>query len=515
LPASCNLHRRARTRRPRHKNSEILLIFPPVSPQELEQTLRKLSAIGQRVETRSDVDIWRFAFGDRSYDLLFYRRETSLLKRLKNGNAALRSFFFMQQLQKASVPSPRAVAVLQGFRIDGKTGDALIAETLEPAISLDRYVQEHSEQCRQLARQVCAILRQIGQLKFGHRKLELRSFVVRDGTVYIRDAENIRARGLRTKDLMRLEHSARRWLSRSELLRCWLSLDGGRLPPVNTVSEAIWKLEAADAVRSGDYVGLISDGDWSGAFTRKYEHIAMWSIASNMNISEADWQTAWPELLRKIESDQLEIIKRDDSGDVLGAEILLGGQTVPIVVKRPRRKSLLRYLIDVFRPSRARRTWIKCWKMLLRDISVEWPMLLMEKRRLGYVTDAIVVFERVAGPVLARMQLDSLDPSRRDQMFRRIGRTLRRIEELGFTHFDAKSTNWIIFDDPVTGPTPVMLDLDGVRHYRWKSAGILRLLRAMKQHPQYTPTDSLALCQGYAPRAAVIRKEAPPRASVP
>jgi hypothetical protein len=67
---------------------------------------------------------------------------------------------------------------------------------------------------------------------------------------------------------------------------------------------------------------------------------------------------------------------------------------------------------------------------------------------------------------------------------------------------DAKSTNWIVFNDGASaGPLPVLVDVDGVRHYRWATAGILRLLRAMKQHGQYTPADSLALCQGYAPGA--------------
>jgi len=38
---------------------------------------------------------------------------------------------------------------------------------------------------------------------------------------------------------------------------------------------------------------------------------------------------------------------------------------------------------------------------------------------------------------------------------------------------------------------------------------VLRLLRAMKAHPQYTPADSLALCQGFAPFArGVVQREA-------
>ena len=81
---------------------------------------------------------------------------------------------------------------------------------------------------------------------------------------------------------------------------------------------------------------------------------------------------------------------------------------------------------------------------------------------------------------------------------------LRQIEQLGFTHMDAKSTNWIVTNPPGGKPQPVLVDLDGVRHYRWSGAGIERLLRAMKQHPQYTPADSLALCRGFAPRADLL-----------
>ena len=144
--------------------------------------------------------------------------------------------------------------------------------------------------------------------------------------------------------------------------------------------------------------------------------------------------------------------------------------------------------------------------MLIRDVPCEWPMLLMERRVLGYVVDSILVFERVAGPTLAAVDLDSIPSDQRDELFRRIGEVLRRIDDLGFMHADAKSTNWIAFADPVGGPSPVSIDLDGVRHYRWPMMGIDRLLRAMKQHRQYTPHDSMMLCRGYAPEAKLVQE---------
>jgi hypothetical protein len=38
-----------------------------------------------------------------------------------------------------------------------------------------------------------------------------------------------------------------------------------------------------------------------------------------------------------------------------------------------------------------------------------------------------------------------------------------------------------------------------VRFYRWSGFGIQRLLKSMREHRQYTPLDSLELCEGYAP----------------
>ena len=67
------------------------------------------------------------------------------------------------------------------------------------------------------------------------------------------------------------------------------------------------------------------------------------------------------------------------------------------------------------------------------------------------------------------------------------------------SHFDAKASNWIVREDPVIGPSPVLIDTDAVRFRRWTALGIRRLLRSMKNHPQYTPQDSLALCLGYSP----------------
>jgi tRNA A-37 threonylcarbamoyl transferase component Bud32 len=177
-----------------------------------------------------------------------------------------------------------------------------------------------------------------------------------------------------------------------------------------------------------------------------------------------------------------------------------------VIIKRPRLKYRRRRITAAVRPSRARRIWTKAWKLLVRELPCEWPLLLMEKRSFGHVTDSLIVLEKMAGQPLSMLDLDSLGGSNREKLFHRLGRTLRKLERLGFTHFDAKATNWIIQNDPIHGPTPILIDVDGVRHYAWRGAGIERLLRSMKDHQQYTPADSLALCRGYAPRARLVQE---------
>ena len=73
--------------------------------------------------------------------------------------------------------------------------------------------------------------------------------------------------------------------------------------------------------------------------------------------------------------------------------------------------------------------------------------------------------------------------------------------------YDSKMSNWMIQFDPRLGPTPIMIDVDGIHRTWWRRPmwSIERLLRSMRDHPDYTPDDSRELCLGYAPRAKLVR----------
>ncbi|MGB7160713.1 MAG: lipopolysaccharide kinase InaA family protein [Tepidisphaeraceae bacterium] len=481
-------------------------------PEQFETSLKNLSRTGTLIKSRGYREIWRFEHGGKPYFLKFYPRQGSRLKRIVRGNPAMREFLRLQWLQKASIPAPRAVAMLSGFRLDNRVGDAVIMEAIEPGVPLDRYLNDAQldgrrvAEHRDLARQVRELVANLGRAKLGHNDLHLGNFLLKGGNLHLLDAYAVRAGGLRMAHVMLLGHSVNRYASVADLQRGWEQLGNDEpLPRRNPVSFRLWRKFLKQTRGGNAYFGRFTDDDdWTGVFFKHAKFPRRWAPVSRLDLPEAQWREAWADLRRRIDADQLHIIKRSASGDVLEGEIAPGGRPINVIVKRARPKFWYRYFTQIARGARPRRAWKKAWQIIARDIPTAWPLLLMERRWLGYVTDTLIVYERVAGTVLTLLDLDTIDERARDTLFRRLGRTLRRLEAGGLSQFDAKSTNWMIVDDPQLGPVPVVIDVDGVEP-SWKSpneaAAVQRLLRSMRDHAQYTPADSLALCQGYAPYA--------------
>lgn len=479
----------------------------------LEKSLRDLPKIGRLIKDRPYRQVWRFEHEGQAYYLKFYPREIAedpihklrdRFRRWTRGSPAMLEFTRLQSLQKANILAPRAVAVLMGFSIENRRGDAVIIEAIEPSVQLDHYLSEFARRGdfapdhQEISRQVRQLVHELARAKLGHEDLHLGNLLLHDGKVYLLDGYSIR-KGMRGKDVYRLAHSARPFATLTDLLRGWNLLAGGPIPEKNPMSS---KLRAEFLARIGEddrYFGKLESGEWSGNFFRSTKFPKPWSLTSGLVIDNSDWQRQWPILLQKIERDELTVLKRTRSGDVLTADIELGGQLVPVVIKRPRKRYWYRYIYDAFRRSRSWRSWRKGWNLIARNLPTAWPLLVMEKRRHGYVVDSLSIFERVPGPNFMRIDLDALPPDQREMLFRRAGRILRTIDQTGMSHFDAKASNWIIRHDEHLGPSPVLIDTDAVRFRLWPGLGLQRLLRSMKEHQQYTPADSLALCLGYAP----------------
>ena len=150
--------------------------------------------------------------------------------------------------------------------------------------------------------------------------------------------------------------------------------------------------------RENDYFGLLKFDDWRGVFFKQYQISAAMGAGERADefrrrIGQRRGRSFW----RRSRSDQLTVIKRGASGDVLAGELELGGRSVPIIAKRPFKRYWYRYINEIGRGSRAWRAWHKAWTLVVRDIPTAWPLAVMQKRRLGYITDSVIVFERVGG----------------------------------------------------------------------------------------------------------------------
>jgi tRNA A-37 threonylcarbamoyl transferase component Bud32 len=183
----------------------------------------------------------------------------------------------------------------------------------------------------------------------------------------------------------------------------------------------------------------------------------------------------------------------------MAADLEVGGRTLSVVVKEPRRKQWHRWFTDVLRGDRALRAWTRAWELIARDIPTAWPVMVMRRTVAGYPVESAIVFERVEGVPLARVNLGEMRDEERDALFRRVGRLLRRIDETGYYHRDAKSDNVMV----ERGNVPVLVDLDGIRELTFGRWSLPRMLLSMKLHKGYTPADSMSLCKGYAPYARV------------
>ena len=481
--------------------------------QPLEQTLRNLAEIGTLVKDRKYRQVWRFEHEGKAYYLKFYPKggPRDRFRRFFRGSPAVSEFMRLQWLQKARIPAPRPRAFMMGFPLRGRVGDAVILEAIEPSVQLDQILieaelrGEPTPDHRHLAQQVRSIVAQLGGAKLGHEDLHMGNFLLHDGKLFLLDAYAVRKGGLRMRDLLMLAHSARRFCTTADLLRGWEEFSLGEastLPPVrNKLSQLLWKRFIQSTMRENRYFGKLSDGPWTGVYCKQTKYGHRWSQASRLEISKEDWLREWPILLRKIQADELPVLKRSRSGDVLSAQVTLGGQMLNIIIKRPKRRYWHRYLNEIGRGSRPCRAWKKAWNLIARGIPTAWPLLMMQKRTAGYVVDALLISEQVPGDTLAHENLDAIPAPQRDGLFRQTGHILRSIEKFGFSHFDAKASNWIVLHDPKRGPMPVLIDVDGIRNRQWIALGIRRLLRSMHKNPNYTPADSLSLCQGYAPYA--------------
>lgn len=476
-----------------------------MTPQAFEQHLRELDRHATLIRSRPDRETWRFVFNQKPYYLHFYPRGSRF-----SASQAPREYAGLKTLQDFKIPAVRVVALLSGFQLGSRKGNAVITQGLEPAVRLSE-LSPTSSQRRLIVDQIIQILVKMTEHDLGYEGLSLSSFVWHDQKVFLLDGAGVRSEVLTTEQLMQFVHRIEPWVSRSDKLRGWRLIRRNQqdVPPHDRM-----KIRRYQRDLRNDSTQFIRIDQWSGWFKSSHDRPLDYSPASHLNIAAEDWQREWPRLIQSIRADQLEILKSDASGDILSTQVFLQGRPIDVIVKRPRNKYLYRKVLNLFRASRARRLFDKTRWLMVRRIEVEYPLIVMERRVMGYPVESVAVFEKVPGTPLHQADLSMMTLAEREMFFRRCGRLLRRIEDTGLSHTDAKSSNWIVYrpelasdtDRQTSGARPILVDAYGIRrlNYFLQLFGIHRLLRALKEHPQYTPRDSLHICQGFSPQSIVL-----------
>lgn len=474
-----------------------------MSPRELEDALRNLRRLGTLVRRDAAGEVWRIDLFGRARIVHFHPRSSAGSRGL-----ALRRFTNLQLLQKAGIAAPRAVAHLVGYRLDDDVGDAVLLDAPDDAVALaelDAARWRDGAFHRRLVEQLIILLRRLGESKLGHASLDSTTLGLRNDALFVLDPMPLHRGGLTMHDLYAVHQAFRDIATRTDVLRIWrIVAPGSRLPSRNPVAARVARTLARAARRSMAPFERFDDAGWTVTFAGRSPRPRAWSMASRWDVSVDAMRDAWRDLLSRLEAGQLDVLKDDRSGVVLAGEMVLAGRPLPVIVKRPRRRGW-RVLLEIGSLAKAVRVWPKAWAMVGLDIPCEQPILLARRTRLGFVRDALTIFERVPGTVLATFNLDSFALPQRRALLHRCGATLRRINDAGFENYDAKSYNWIVYEGRNQTPIPVMIDLDGIRAYRWFDFGLKRLARALRAHRQFRDDDLVHLARGYAPFATIPR----------
>jgi tRNA A-37 threonylcarbamoyl transferase component Bud32 len=481
----------------------------------LEETLSQLASHGTPVKLRSYRQVWRFSHDNTPLYIKLYPRKGTTAKRTLRGNPALREYNNLLALQKANISAPHAVAFLSGFHANlphCQLADAVITRALEPSIPLEdllrqsRLTRTPIPNRRKLAQDIISLVSSLTRANLGHNDLHLGNLLLSpptpEGRLYLLDAYAVHPGPMTPFDLEVLGFAVSSVATRTEYLRAQRALTQGPALSVRTgkVARRHWRKTVERACSETDYAGKASIDNWTGHYFKRWKSPLPYASASALTVTEDDWRRELPRLLDQLTGELLRPLKRSASSDVWQGEIILAGKPVEVVVKRPYRRYWYRYLTELPRGTRAWRAWWKAWSLIARGIPTAWPLATFEQCTAGIATDQLLICQHIPGPQLDGLDLSSLTPSSRENLFRHLGRLLRRIDDTGIVHFDTKASNFMIAPDLTSTLTPILVDVDGVRPYSWRGEGLRRLLESLQDHHrQFTDLDAHHLQAGYNP----------------
>ena len=224
------------------------------------------------------------------------------------------------------------------------------------------------------------------------------------------------------------------------------------------------------------------------------------------------------------------ILKESRTTTVAEIRLNVNGRSTPVIYKRFNRKKLLDPILNLFRPSRAWRSWQNGQHLACRSVATPQNLMVIGRasgRRLRFLPHQFWAHETYLATVKADPSITlgdmvlklmpGLSPEIQRDRIRTIlpalARLIRMMHERSLSHRDLKSANILIEGDP-TAANPVLslIDLVGVSlehplpHGR-KIQNLARLQVSLATVPGRTRTDSIRFLRAYLPIGHTSRAE--------
>ncbi len=262
----------------------------------------------------------------------------------------------------------------------------------------------------------------------------------------------------------------------------------------------------------------LSNG-WQGHVVLASKRRTVSSKVARLELTAEDWLQALqnPETLSQ--GPDVQVVKDSPSCLVFRRHLAVGPHNLDVFIKQPRRKQPWKFLLDLFRVSRVRRSFYLGHMLLSRRIATALPLAMLERRVWGAVTDSILITETIQGQQLndfletwlsrpARVET-TLTPVQQKQFVQEVlwqlGRMVQRLHDNHFAHRDLKAGNVFICGQETRTPEVVLIDLDGLKWtrvltMRRRFQGLMRLNVSLLNCPSVNRAGRLRMLLGYIRR---------------
>lgn len=231
--------------------------------------------------------------------------------------------------------------------------------------------------------------------------------------------------------------------------------------------------------------------------------------------------SAWLPSLQRLIDDaaQLpgrEVLKYARDGEVVRADLELGGGTLPVVCRQTRTRRGWRGLVSRWVASREHRQFSIACKLLSAGIKTALPLVLLEPQGPGrhawLVTQFVPGLVDLERFVLQNAALPVASRSRavRNDVIAAVASLFRTFEHEGLHHRDLKASNILLTQTGAAAEEPVgvyVVDLDGVSTRTWMGSArrtqpLVRLAASLLYQSAVTRTDFVRFLHAYLGSAA-------------